>query len=186
MKLRSGIRTKWLLAVSACAVLAGFPALAAKEKIDSPGYVDASLYTDLVDDDCLRLQVWMPGSLVRTLAKVDPDLYELVKGVEAIQAVILDLDCGEPKGVRDIVRKQESALLETGWERLVLVREEDAEIRVLVLNREELINGLVVFVHDRDEGELVFVNIAGTVDLAAIQRIAEGFDIPGLKDIDAP
>ena len=112
----------------------------------SPGFVDASRYTDLVDDECLRLQVWIPASLVKALAKVDPDLYQLVEGVEAIQAVILDLDCGKATGVKDTVRKQESALIESGWERLVLVREEDAEIRVLVLNNEEQIDGLVVFV----------------------------------------
>lgn len=185
MKLRSGIRSSFPLAVLICFALTAFPSAAAN-KVDSPGFVDASRYTDLVDDECLRLQVWIPASLVRALSKVDPDLYQLVKGVEAIQAVILDVDCGKLEGVREIVREQEAALREAGWERLVLVREKDAEIRVLVLNNEERIDGLVVFVHDRDEGELVFVNIAGTVDLAAIQRIAEGFDIPGLKDIEAP
>jgi hypothetical protein len=37
---------------------------------------------------------------------------------------------------------------------------------------------------DMEEGELVFANIAGTLDLAAIEAIGGGLGIPGLEDLE--
>jgi hypothetical protein len=37
---------------------------------------------------------------------------------------------------------------------------------------------------DMEEGEMVFANIAGKLDLAAIQSIGDSLEIPGLEDLD--
>ena len=58
---------------------------------------------------------------------------------------------------------------------------------MLALSDGEAIQGLVVMVVDRSEeggAELVFANIAGAIDLAAIQQIGEGFNVPGLDGLD--
>ena len=55
---------------------------------------------------------------------------------------------------------------------------------MLVLSDGEVIQGLTVMVIDMEEGELVFANIAGTLDLAAIQEIGDGLGIPGIEDLD--
>ena len=120
---------------------------------------------------------------------------QLVTGLQSIQAVILDLSAGGDAeklddGLVDRARHLASAtdksLRGKGWERIARVRDDGADIKVLVLNDDEVISGLVVMILDRDEGQLVFANICGTLDLAAIQAIGEGFDIPGLEQIEDP
>ena len=151
------------------------------------GFVDGDQFVDLVGDDCVRVQVWLPASLIRALSKVDPELTELVAQVHSIQMLILDMECANSDSPMTLMRQEAKKLVERGWERLVLVREDDAEIRVLVLmNGDEMIDGLVLMIVDRGDQQFIFANIAGTVDLAAIQALAEGFDIPGLEDIELP
>ena len=61
---------------------------------------------------------------------------------------------------------------------------EDADIRVLVLNDETSLSGLVVMVLERSEGELIFANVAGLLDLEAIQKLGDKMNIPGLSDLE--
>jgi hypothetical protein len=82
------------------------------------------------------------------------------------------------------MREMEARLLNDGWERVARIRDEDTEVKVLVLNDDEAIHGLVVMVADHDEGEMVFANIAGVIDLAAISAIGQSLDIPGLQNLD--
>jgi len=160
------------------------PLLAAEQP---RGFVDGDTFVDLVGDDCVRVQVWLPASLIRAISKVDSELAELVKQVHSLQMLILDMECAGVDSPAKLMRQEAAKLAEQGWERLVLVREDDAEIRVLALmNGEETIDGLVLMMFDRSDRQLIFANIAGTVDLAAIQALAEGFDIPGLEDIELP
>jgi hypothetical protein len=181
-----------LVIAAICMLVLSAPLVAAGSgSKQARGFVDGERFIDLVGDDCLRVQIWMPASLIRALANVDAQLRELVEEVHSLQMLVLDLSCGKSGSPVGLLRDEESRLLERGWERLVLVREDEAEIRVLVLmndkeKEKETIDGLVLMIVDTDEGEMVFVNIAGTIDLAAIQRIAEGFDIPGLEDIELP
>jgi hypothetical protein len=169
----------WLVLAAATA-----PARAAGEP---RGFVDGEQFIEAVGDDCVRVQVWLPASLIRALSKVDPQLAELVKDVHSLQMLILDMECAGTDSPTTLMRNEVKKLIAQGWERLVLVREDDAEVRVLVLmNGEETIDGLVLMIVDRGDGEMIFANIAGTVDLAAIQALAAGFEIPGLEDIELP
>jgi hypothetical protein len=43
-----------------------------------------------------------------------------------------------------------------------------------------MVDGLVVLVFDKDEGEVVFANLVGTIDLAKIGDLDGTLDIPGL------
>ena len=117
------------------------------------------------------------------LASVDPDLEDLVGGLESIHAVILEAeDDGTANRILDLMRATERRLMGQGWERLARVRDDESEIKVLVLNDEEAILGLVVMVAD-DDHEFVFANIAGELNLAAISAIGESLDIPGLDEL---
>ena len=151
----------------------------------APGFVDGSPLVELVGDDNLRLEVSISGTLMKTLTGWDPELQQLIGGLQSIHAVVLDLGDGDVAAARKAVRRKQSELLGGGWERVALVREEDAEINILVLSDGNAIQGLVVMIVDTgDEPALVFANVAGTVDLAAIQRIGEEFDVPGLRDLE--
>ena len=97
---------------------------------------------------------------------------------------------------RKLVADTSTKLLGDGWEALVRVRERDSLVSVLTRSsgREGELLGLAVMALEQgggedeppDEGQLVFVNIAGRFDLSELGRIAEGLDIPGLEDIPIP
>jgi hypothetical protein len=175
------------VALVAALLLACAPALAqAKSLRQVPGYVDGSALLELAGEDNLRLEVSISGTLLKTLTTWDPELHELTAGLHSIHAVVIDVEDPEVAArAKKAMRRTQSELQSRGWERVALVREEDSEIHVHVLSDEKAIQGLVVMIVDSSEDEpaIIFANVAGTVDLAAIQRIGEGFGVPGLSDL---
>ena len=160
------------------------PAVAQKTSLERlPGYVDGAAFLDLVGDDAVTVEVSIHGSLLKALLGVDPDLKAMAGGLESIHAVILEVEDQDTAAkIKDLMRQIESKLMSKGWQRMFRVKEEDAEVKVLVLNDEEAIHGLVVLIAG-DDDEFVFANIAGILDLAAIAKIGESFDIPGLDEL---
>jgi len=164
-------------------LLAGISALPAAAAKKGPGYVSSDSFVEVAGDDALQVQVSIPSSLLKLITGADPELKRLAGGLESIEAVILDLSRrGVAERARAAMKETEKRLLRSGWERLVLVREEGSEVRVLLLNNEERIDGLVVMVVDGTE--MVFANVAGMIDLAAIEEIGGALGVPGLDDID--
>ena len=157
----------------ALALVAVLPAAASGAE---RGVVDSAPFEELGGEECLSLYVNLGPTLLRlmsiTVKSEDPDLAEAVARLERISAVFVDLDdaCGTrdegigllKKTVRDLQRKK--------WERLALIKDEDAEIQVLIQGTEDEVEGLVVLMHDKDaaEPQLVFVNIVGLIDLAKL------------------
>lgn len=151
------------------------------------GYVDKSAFVALAGgEQAVSVEVSIHKTLIGILcAGLDEELKKIACGLESIEAVVLDVG-GKERQVEliEVIRKTEKTLRGRGWERVALVRDEDSEVFVLILNNEEAIDGLVVMVMDRSDGELVFVNIAGAIDLEAIQRLAGEWNIPALEGID--
>jgi hypothetical protein len=180
-----GVHTRVLLFLVLASLLA-IPAWAADEHKKHPGYVDGSLLLSLADDDTGSVEVTLHGPLLQALMSFDPELKELAGELKSIHAVVLDLDEGDTgswKKGRDLLLKTEKDLLSRGWSRITKIQDEGSNVSVLVLSDEETIGGLVVLVSD-EGGELVFANIAGNIDLAAISKLGEKLDIPGLDDLD--
>ena len=180
-----GMNTRVLLFLVLTSVLA-IPAWAADEHKKHPGYVDGSLLLSLADDDTGSVEVTLNGPLLQALMSIDPELKELAGELKSIHAVVLDLDEGHVdrwKKGRDLLLRTEKDLVSRGWDRITKIQDEGANVSVLVLSDEETIGGLVVLVSG-EEGELVFAKIAGDIDLAAISKLGEKLDIPGLDDLE--
>jgi len=170
------------VAVLCLATLIGLPVDAEDKR--PPGYVDSSAFVELAGgDEQVRVEINIYKSMLQIVCKsLDEDLKDIVCGLDSIRAVILELESGQRGQAVEIVRTTSKNLRGRGWERMALVREDDEEVHVLVLNDEDRIEGLVVMVASEDE--LIFTNIAGVLDLAAIQRIGDEMDLPGLDDLD--
>jgi hypothetical protein len=170
-------------------LLAALPAEAAgRAEPKSAGFVDGTKLAELVGDEAVTVEITLGSAILKPLFRADPELAALGGGIESIYALVLDIDSPAvaDQAVRQI-RDIERGLLERGWERVARVRESDEEVKVLVLAEdEETFGGLVVTVIDRSSGgaEIVFANIAGKIDLAAIESIGERFDVPGLGDLE--
>jgi hypothetical protein len=147
--------------------------------------VDAAPFKEIAGEDAIMVEINLSGAFLKTIASAHEDLHELIGGLESIQAVVLDLNgSSRSERARKTILDVERRLQKRAWERIALIREEDGEVRILVLADGEAIQGLVVMVIDMDEGEMVFANIAGELDLAAIQSIGDSLEIPGLDDLD--
>ena len=164
-----------------CAVAAAPSALAAKHI----GFVDSSPFVAIAGEDAVMIEIDLSGALLQTIGKLDEDLHELIGGLHSIHAVVLELDGnGRSESARKAIIDIEKDLKARSWQRIALVREEDGEVRVLTLADGDAIQGLIVMIIDMDEGQLVFANIAGTLDLAAISALGDGLGIPGLDDLE--
>ena len=177
--------TVLVLALTGAALLAA-PSVQAQQS-RAKGYVDKSGFVELAGgDDAVQVEVSIHKSLIKIFcASLEEDLKEIACALDSIEAVVLKVPGGDRQDrASKVIGDTEKTLLRRGWERIALVREEDEEVHVLILNTETEIGGLVVMVMDRDEGQLIFVNIAGTIDLEAMQRLAGQLHIPGLEGID--
>lgn len=172
--------TRMVALACAAVIAAAGSAAAGGSALDRlPGYVDGAGFVELAGDDGVTVEVNLNGALLRAITRVDEDLARLAGGLESIHAVVLDLEAGrDPAAVRRRVDELERSLRRDGWERLATVRERGGRVHVLVLSEGERIRGLTVLA--LDGGELVFANIAGEIDLAAIAELGREMDLPGL------
>jgi hypothetical protein len=165
------------------------PNAVAQGKSRGPGYVDGSQFLDLVGDENVVVEVSLGRGILRPIVNADPDLFFNDTATTEIYTLILDLSDPEiAERVREQVLKTERRLTSKGWERIARIQDEGAQIKILVLlnEDEETISGLIVMVLDADDDEpvLVFANVAGVIDLAALEELGEAFDVPGLEDIE--
>ena len=178
-------KLKFVTVLASCLLLGlgSSPAVAETKSLDKiPGYVDGAAFVELAGDDAVTVEISIHGGLLKMLGSVDPELEELMGGLESIHAVILEVEEQDAAArIRDLMDQTERKLLGQGWQRLARVKEDNSVVKVLVLNDEASILGLVVLV--ADDNEIVFANIAGTLNLAAIAKIGESFDIPGLDEL---
>jgi len=170
-----------MLLVGALAML---PA-AAGDRSRPAGYVDGSMLIDLAGEDALTVEISLHGALLKAITRADEDLDDLAGGLESINAVILDLENVPSRAkIREVVEDIQRDLRRRGWERLARVKEANSVVNVLVLNDAETIQGLVVLVVDEEDQQVIFANVAGVIDLAAIEKLGDELDIPGLDDLE--
>lgn len=174
-------------AIALLGVLAAGPVLAeSKDYSKVMGFVDKERFVGLVDEEDLQIEIWLPRSLIQIVGAVDPELGELVSGLELAQAVVIETDNEETaRKLAELVRSTESALLKKNWVRLAKIKDGSEHISILILSDDETIRGLTVMVIDSGPGgSFVFANVAGVIDLASIQKLGEQLNIPGLNQLE--
>ncbi len=189
MKIKGkGRNNKRLALVAACVLLLGGLA-GLTPVVAGPGYVDPEPFIDLGGEEDLTLEISLSGALLKMisggLAGADPDLAETMSGLRSIHAVILDLDT-PAKRIKgsDLIRSAEKRLRKNRWERVARVKDEEGRVSVWILSSEERVDGVTVLIHSQEDGELVFVNIDGTIDLSRLKALGEKLDIPGLEELE--
>ena len=179
MKVRIGIAALLIALVATTGVWAQ----SSYEK--HPGFVDKQAFLSSVDDDDVMIEIWLPGSLLGIVKGVDEELGDLVDGLELAQAVVVEArGSGKAEKLDEQLKQTEAKLMKRGWVRLAKIQDGGENIRILILNGETTIDGLAVMISDKSSGEFIFANVAGTIDLAAIQRLGQKMDIPGLDQIE--
>jgi hypothetical protein len=155
------------------------------------GQVNAAPFEKFATDDGEVVEVNLSGSLLRALGQSfkdeDPEATRIVSKLESVRAIVVEIAAARYNEAAQVIESTAKDLVGKGWEEIAKVRSKTERIRVLVLNDGGKIAGLVVMLIDRDDEsgnpDLVFANIAGTLDFSEIERISEHFDVSGLDQI---
>lgn len=153
-----------------------------------PGRIDGSQFIEMADPDGQLIEINLRGKLLRLLAgravkRHDENLASILADLVSIHAVIAEIDVERIGDARKRVAAITHRMREEEWERFVRVRDQGEEFTAYVhLGREDEIDGLVVmgFV---EGNELLFVNLAGRVDMERIVILSERLGVPGLDDL---
>ncbi len=180
----------FLVAAGIGLVLAGaLPAAAGEPEPPPRGVVDASFLDRFVprDDDGTFVEVSLTGPLLELAAQVlegqDPELAGMVRGLRSVTTRVIELpdDPDRAAQATRALREVADRLRKKGWQPLARVRDGGDEVHVLLLPGGKTVDGLTVMVRSSD-GELVFANIAGKIDLARLGEVLRNLDVPGMDE----
>ena len=179
---------KTISVLMALFALGTVPALA---QSNPRGFVDGSAFERFADEDGEVVEVNLPNSMLKSLANSlsggDKETSRVLTGLHSVRALIVTID---PAKVDEAMKEIEStakSLLSRGWSEIAKVRSKEERIRVLARNENDKIGGLLVLIVSNEEGdgdgpELVFANIAGTIDLKDIEKLS-GSNLPGMREL---
>jgi hypothetical protein len=153
-----------------------------------PGYVDASVFRALVDENQDVVEINLEGPILKAMAKKGreghdaDDTNDLFAKLESIHAVIGTVK-GPAQDALALVQKTDRRLAAAGWQRIARISAETSTISVLTHTVADKIDGLVVLTFDSSDKALVFANLAGEIDITKLGEIGERFDVPGLDQV---
>lgn len=135
-----------------------------------------------------RVEVNLRGSLLRLAVEAtrdsEPEVAELVNGLNAVTVRIYDLD-----SARDNLSSRLSAIgnafEDDGWFTFVRVRGDDddpEDVWIYVREDGDIFSGMTVMAIDHEDGEAAFIVIDGLIDPAQVGRLSSRFGGPDLDD----
>jgi len=113
----------------------------------------------------------------------EPELRDLLRSLDGVRIRIYEIDGDAGRVARRIFRMSEH-LQKDGWMPVMLVREQDEEVHMLVRMVNDHISGMTVLVSD-GESEAVVVNLMGEIrpEQFGDVMVALEVDAPGVDDI---
>ncbi len=113
----------------------------------------------------------------------DPETRDLLHSLDGVRIRIYEID-GDASRVAQRISSMSEHLREDGWEPVLLVREQDEEIHMLLRMDNEHISGMIVLVSD-GESEAVIVNLMGEIRPQQFGDVMVALDVnaPGLANV---
>ena len=171
-----------LLAVALLLVASsGFP-----QSVESlPGYFAIEGLGVFADGE-LEVDIDLRGPMAKIVAAAtadeDPQFSAAMEKIQRIRVQVGSIAGRAASDIRATIDGAVEQLESSGWYRMITVRDEEESVYVLALERDGLLRGLSVFVHD-GEAEVVLVNIAGDMDPELIGSLIRNVDqLEGLRD----
>lgn len=170
---------------------AAFTVSAQKDYKSQPGYFNFEKFAQHSEDD-LMTEVFLESKLLKMAAKVtgdkEQDLSDVIAGLDLISVRIYSVKANDKNGYYNKIESMDKNLKSNNWDRIVMTRDDGDYANVYVKTKDELIVGLVVVALDdastNNEGQIVYVNIVGDIDLSKIGKLSSRFDIPNLDKVD--
>ena len=119
----------------------------------------------------------------RLTAKEEPEVTDLLKGVEAVRVNVIGLDDANRAEIETRIKGIRGQLETKGWERIVTVKEKDQDVGIYIKTRgQEAVAGLVVTVIEGGK-QAVLVNIVGDIRPEKLAELGERLNIDPLKKL---
>lgn len=156
--------------------------------LSTPAYALASGQIDFADLSSYygepKVEVNLTASLMNLVGRLaqedDPEVGEILSNLESIKVRVYNLN-GKLEKASTTIDQVSSRLRNDQWETLVKVNdnEENQKVRIFSKSTDDVIDGVVVMVvsPEKEEGEAVFINIVGQIDLDKIGKVTESLDI---------
>ena len=165
-----------------CAALT-IPALA---ETAPAGAIDFGKLTPAADGGQF-VEVNIKGNLLnmaaRLAAKEEPELADLLKGIQSIRVNVVGLDDGNRAETQARIKAVRGELDTKGWERVVAVSEKDQDVGIYLKTRgQDAVEGLVVTVIENGK-QAVLVNIVGDIRPEKLADLGEKLGIEPLKNL---
>lgn len=134
-----------------------------------------------------------------TTVKISPKMFDLiasidvedadmsvVKDITGVNVLVYESEEGKDSDMADKLYAEAKTLVNAGYEELLSVVEEGTDIRILAKSAG---GGIVtdLLIVGKDDGEFIYVNVSGTMDIKKLSSMAKDTDIKGLdhlKDLD--
>jgi len=113
----------------------------------------------------------------------EPEIRDLLRSLDGVRIRIYEID-GDAGRVAQRISSMSEHLREDGWEPVLLVREQDEEVHMLLRMVNHHISGMTVLVSD-GESEAVIINLMGEIrpEQFGDVMVALDVDAPGVDDV---
>ncbi|HHM23992.1 MAG TPA: DUF4252 domain-containing protein [Bacteroidetes bacterium] len=148
-----------------------------------PGYVDFDRLAHFKNAK-ENVEVYLKEPLLSLIAAAaDSELAGVLANLKMIRVQSYSLPRPELRHLQETFGKVGKKLEAQGWYLVVSVKDTSDWTHIYMKNAGKRIAGMVVVTADRSSGEITFVNLVGSVDLAALSRLSGQFSIPQLDSI---
>jgi hypothetical protein len=113
----------------------------------------------------------------------EPEVRELLRSLDGVRIRIYEID-GDAGRVAERIYNMSQHLQAAGWESVMLAREENEEVHMLLRTVNSRISGMTVLTSD-GESEAVVVNLMGDIrpEQFGDVMVALEVDVPGVQDV---
>ena len=168
----------------ALAVLSAFASVGIGADNPPAGYIDFGKFSPPASGGEF-VEVHIKSNLIsmvaRLVEKSEPDVAELIRGLQLIRVNVIGLDDGNRAEMEKRIKKIRSELDAHDWERIVTAQKKDEDVGVYLKTRgSDAVEGLVITVIEGNR-EAVLINIVGDIKPDKIAVIGERMNIEPLK-----
>lgn len=150
-----------------------------------PGFANFGNLESLQDEEMVT-EILIEEKLLRMVSKFtqdDDELSELIAGLKLIKVNTFEVTEQNADELMNRASKIDKELVGNKWDRIVKSKSRGEVANVYIKTQgEDQFVGLTVVTVDKN-GEAAFINIVGTINMDALGKLGQKFDIPGLDDI---